>query len=77
MWRILIDLSIKPFKDLEFFHYDEVEYGIADDLNWFDDQDQVKIDFLNSLPIWLSLFYYVVVTLMNILLDASSNRRNI
>lgn len=29
------------FKDLEFFNYDEVEYGIADDLNWFG-QDQVN-----------------------------------
>lgn len=35
---IAINYSISILKDLEFFTYDEVEYGIADDLNWFEDQ---------------------------------------
>lgn len=38
-WSLLKrSLSFRPFKELEFFNYDEVEYGIADDLLWFEDQ---------------------------------------
>lgn len=40
-------LSLVPWvvlKDLEFFNYDEVEYGLADEnLDWFD-QEQVMMD---------------------------------
>lgn len=43
----LITVSVVPWvvlKDLEFFNYDEVEYGLADEnLDWFD-QEQVMMD---------------------------------
>lgn len=42
----------RPKKDVEFFNYDEVEYGLADDLNWF--EDQVKKFCLCSIKVFFT-----------------------